>query len=131
MEYSSPDETAVFNLASVSINTFVDKEDGTFDFEELRRINKLVTTNLDNVIDATYYPTERARRSTLKHRLINIGVQGLADTFAMLGYAFDSELDVKIFESIYYAAVETSCELAKERGVYPSYPTSPASQAPV
>nr|BDT63202.1 MAG: wsv172-like protein [Hemigrapsus takanoi nimavirus]GBG35360.1 wsv172-like protein [Hemigrapsus takanoi nimavirus] len=132
MEYSSPDETAVCNLASVAVNTFVDEEDGTFDFGKLRRITKLVTRNLDNVIDVTYYPTEPARRSNLRHRPKGIGVQGLADTFATLGYVFDSaearELDVKIFENIYYAAVETSCELAKERGVYPSYEGSPASR---
>uniref|UniRef100_A0A0P4W8B1 Ribonucleotide reductase large subunit C-terminal domain-containing protein n=1 Tax=Scylla olivacea TaxID=85551 RepID=A0A0P4W8B1_SCYOL len=132
MEYSSPDETAVHNLASAAVNTLIDEEDGTFDFEELRRITKLVTRNLDNVIDANYYPTERARRSNLKHRPIGIGVQSMADTFAMLRYAFDSaearELDVKIFENIYYAADEASCELAKERGVYPSYEGSLGSQ---
>ena len=132
MEYSSPDETAVCNLASIAVNTFVDEERSTFDFEKLRQITKLVTRNLDNVIDATWYPTKRARESNFRHRPIGIGVQGLADVFAMLGYAFDSaeakDLNVKIFENIYYAAVETSCELAKERGVYPSYEGSPASQ---
>lgn len=132
MEYSSPDETAVCNLASIAVNTFVDEDDGTFDFEKLRQITKLVTRNLDNVIDASHYPTDRARRSNFRHRPMGIGIQGLADTFAMLGYAFDSaearKLDVKIFENIYYAAVETSCELAKERGVYPSYKGSPASR---
>lgn len=132
MEYSSPDETAVCNLASIAVNNFVDEEGGTFDFEELRRITKLVSRNLDNVIDVTHYPTEPARKSNLRHRPVGIGVQGLADTFAMLGYAFDSaearKLDVEIFENIYYAAVETSCELAEERGVYPSYEGSPARQ---
>ena len=132
MEYSSPDETAVCNLASIAVNTFVDEDRCTFDFEKLRHITKLVTRNLDNVIDATFYPTKRARKSNLSHRPMGIGVQGLADTFALLGYAFDSaeakDLNVKIFENIYYAAVETSCELAKERGVYPSFEDSPASQ---
>ena len=132
VEYSSPDETAVCNLASIAVNTCVVEEAGTFDFEKLKRITKLVTRNLDNVIDVTYYPTEPARKSNLKHRPMGIGVQGLADTFAILGYAFDSaearRLDVRIFENMYYAAVETSCELAKERGVYPSYEGSPASQ---
>ena len=132
VQYSSHDETAVCNLASIAVNNFVNEEEGTFDFEKLREITKLVTRNLNNVIDAGFYPTEPARRSNLRHRPIGIGVQGLADTFAMLGYAFDSaearELDVKIFENMYYAAVETSCELAKEKGVYLSYGGSPASR---
>ena len=132
MEYSSHDETAVCNLASIAVNNFVNEEEGTFDFEKLREITKLVTTNLDNSIRATYYHTKNMSRSNYSHRPIGIGVQGLADTFAMLGYAFDSaearELDVRIFESMYYAAVETSCELAKESGVYSSYKGSPASR---
>ena len=118
IEYSDKDESAVCNLASIALSRFVtDKKE--FDFEELHKVAKVVTRNLNKVIDVNYYPTKQTKRSNMLHRPIGLGVQGLADTFAMMDYPFDSDkskkLNEDIFETIYHAAVETSCELAEER----------------
>jgi ribonucleoside-diphosphate reductase alpha subunit len=130
MEVSGPDETAVCNLASLCLPTFV--KDGEFDFTKLAEVTRIVTRNLNRVIDKNYYPTEAARRSNLRHRPIGIGVQGLADVFQMLGMSFDEararDLNRNIFEMIYYAALFESCQLAAQDGPYETYKGSPASQ---
>ena len=130
IEYTSPSETAVCTLASVNLNAFVTPA-GTYDFADLMRTTKIVARNLDRVIDVTTYPVPEAETSNLRHRPIGIGVQGLADVFARLGYAFDSpeasRLNSQIFEALYFAAIETSIDLAAELGVYESYEWSPAS----
>ena len=128
VEVSSPDETAVCNLASLSLPAFV--EDGEFNFEKLTKVTRVVTRNLNRVIDRNYYPTEPARKSNLRHRPIAIGVQGLADVYMMLGLAFDEpqarQLNKDIFENIYFGALQESCELAKEEGPYETFRGSPA-----
>lgn len=125
IEYSSPDEVAVCNLASIAVNMFVDTNKKIFDFEKLKTVVKIATKNLDKVIDINYYPIPEAERSNRKHRPIGIGVQGLADAFLLMRYPFDSEeaqkLNIQIFETLYYGALEASCELAKEKGTYESY----------
>ena len=130
MEVSGPDETAVCNLASICLPTFV--KDGAFDFTKLAEVTRIMTRNLNRVIDKNYYPTEAARKSNMRHRPIGIGVQGLADVFQMLGLSFDEprarDLNRNIFEMIYYAALFESCDLAKEEGPYETYEGSPASQ---
>jgi len=130
IEYSTPEETAVCNLASIALNRFV--HDGRYDFEALRQTAAEVTFNLNRVIDRNYYPVPETETSNFKHRPIGIGVQGLADTYAMLKMEFCSpdaeELNRKIFATIYYGALEASCELAKEEGKYSSYEGSPASR---
>ena len=122
IEYSDKDQTAVCNLASIGLSTFVvEAQDGTksFDFEKLHEVTKVVTINLDKVIDVNYYPTEKTRTSNLLHRPIGIGVQGLSDAFAMLDIAFDSNeasaLNKDIFETIYHAALEQSMEISRAR----------------
>ncbi|MDZ4680080.1 MAG: ribonucleoside-diphosphate reductase subunit alpha [Saprospiraceae bacterium] len=131
MEYTSPDEVAVCNLASISLGKFV-REDRTYDFEYLREITRVVTRNLNKVIDINYYPIPEARNSNMRHRPIGIGVQGLADAFIMMRHTFDGpearQLNKDIFETIYYAALEESCALAEQNGAYESYEGSPASQ---
>jgi ribonucleoside-diphosphate reductase alpha subunit len=131
MEYTAPDEVAVCNLASISLPKFV-KEDKTFDYDALIKVTKVITRNLNNVIDLNYYPVKEAENSNLRHRPIGIGVQGLADAFSKMRIPFESDeaLDVneKIFETIYYAALCASNELAKEKGYYQTYPGSPISQ---
>ena len=128
MEVSTPDETAVCNLASLCLPTFV--TNGSFDFDKLYKVTRVVTRNLNRVIDRNYYPTETAKKSNLRHRPIGIGVQGLADVFMMLGLTFDEptarNLNKRIFEMIYYAAVTESCQLAKEDGMYETCVGSPA-----
>ncbi|MCL4124210.1 UNVERIFIED_CONTAM: hypothetical protein GTU68_062333 [Idotea baltica] len=130
MEYTSPDEVAVCNLASLSLAKFI--KDGAFDFEKLYEITRVVTRNLNKVIDVNYYPIIEAERSNLRHRPIGIGVQGLADAFIKMRFAFDSpeaaQLNKDIFETIYFAALTESCEIAKREGHYESYPGSPASE---
>ena len=130
MEVSGPDETAVCNLASICLPTFV--EGNQFNFTKLCEVTGVITRNLNRVIDNNYYPTEPARKSNLRHRPIAIGVQGLADVFMMLGLAFDEpkarELNKGIFEAIYHAALTQSCELAKEEGPYETFKGSPASE---
>jgi len=130
VEVSTPDETAVCNLASICLPTFV--KDGEFDFDELGRVTRVVTRNLNRVIDRNFYPTEAARKSNLRHRPIAIGVQGLADVFQMLGLPFDSDkarwFNKQIFEWIYHEALVESCQLAEEEGPYETFQGSPASQ---
>jgi len=118
VEYTSPEESAVCNLASIALSQFV-KEDKTFDYDELHRVAKIVTNNLNRVIDVNFYPTSKTRRSNLLHRPIGIGVQGLADAFFKMDIAFVSDeaktVNKMIFETIYHAAVEMSNEIAIER----------------
>lgn len=134
VEYSSPEEVAVCNLASIALPSFVNNknDDLWYDFQKLHDVVKVVAKNLDKVIDRNYYPVPEARRSNMRNRPIALGVQGLADTFMALRLPFDSqearELNIQIFETIYHGAVESSIELAQEKGHYESYPGSPASQ---
>ncbi len=131
VEYSAPDEIAVCNLASIALPAFV-KDKNTFDFKELKHVAKVVTKNLNRIIDVNYYPVEQARRSNMRHRPIGIGVQGLADAFILMRMPFDCErarqLNKQIFETIYYGALEASCELAQIEGHYQTYPGSPVSK---
>jgi ribonucleotide reductase alpha subunit len=118
IEYSDDKETAVCNLASIGLPMFV-KEDKTFDFDKLEEVTKILVTNLNNIIDINFYPTNKTRRSNFKHRPIGIGVQGLADTYFKMNIAFTSDegkkLNKEIFETIYFAALTKSCEISKER----------------
>ncbi len=131
LEYTSPDEVAVCNLASIALPKFVTGE-GKFDHQRLYEITKVITKNLNKVIDVNYYPVEEARTSNMRHRPIGIGIQGLADTFIMLKMPFDSAeargLNKDISETIYYGAMEASMELAKEEGAYESFKGSPTSK---
>lgn len=150
IEFTSPDETAVCNLASIALPRFVREKNvpldshpsklvGSigaknrfFDFDKLAEVTEIVTQNLNKIIDVNYYPVETARRSNLRHRPIGIGVQGLADTFILLGLAFDSEeaqqLNKDIFETIYYHALIASSQLASKNGSYETYQGSPISK---
>ena len=152
MEYSDSEETAVCNLASIALPSFVDKDTRTFDYEQLHKVTKIVTNNLNKVIDINYYPTEKTKRSNKRHRPIGIGVQGLADTFVLMDLAFHSEeakvVNKLIFETIYHAALEKSNEISIARlncrnsdfileelelkdnlaGAYSSFVGSPASK---
>ena len=132
IEYTAPDEVAVCNLASIALSRFIDDKTNTFDHQKLYDVTYHVTGNLNRVIDVNYYPVEEARNSNMRHRPIGIGVQGLADTFAMLGIAFDSEaartLNKDIFETIYFAACSASKDEAIVEGPYSSFAGSPASQ---
>lgn len=131
VEYTDAKEVAVCNLASIALPRFV-KEDKEYDFQGLYEVTKVVTKNLNKVIDRNYYPVPEARYSNMKHRPIGIGVQGLADAFLMMKLPFESEparrLNEDIFETIYFGAVEASCDLAAEHGPYESYAGCPASQ---
>ena len=132
IEYTSPDEVAVCNLASVSLGMFVDPETRTFDFATFMKVVAVVVRNLNRVIDINFYPVPEAERSNLRHRPIGVGVQGLADAFAMMGLPFESEgaraLNRQIFEAMYFSALSTSCDLAKTHGWYETYPGSPMSK---
>merc|ERR1712194_714262 len=132
IEYTSADEVAVCNLASIALPTFVQSKEMTYDHKGLYEVTKVATKNLNKVIDRNYYPIPEARHSDMKHRPIGIGVQGLADAFLLLRYPFESEpakkLNEDIFETIYFAACEASCELAERDGAYETYVGSPASQ---
>jgi ribonucleoside-diphosphate reductase alpha subunit len=132
IEYTDKDETAVCNLASIALPKYVDVEKKEFNHEELHRVTKMVTRNLNKVIDKNFYPTENGKRSNMRHRPIGIGVQGLADVFIMLRMTFGSEesrkLNRDIFETIYHAALESSCELAEMYGPYESFKGSPFSK---
>ncbi|KAG0287925.1 ribonucleotide-diphosphate reductase subunit rnr1 [Linnemannia gamsii] len=131
IEYSSPDEIAVCNLGSLSLPAFVENET-TYDFKMLHKITKVLTRNLNKVIDVNYYPVPEAANSNMRHRPVGLGVQGLADAFIKMRMPFDSpaarKLNVQIFETIYHAALETSCELAQEEGTYTTYEGSPVSK---
>jgi ribonucleoside-diphosphate reductase alpha chain len=130
LEYTSPDEVAVCNLASIALPMFI--KNGEFDHKELFRVTKRVTKNLNRVIDRNYYPVKEAENSNMRHRPIGLGVQGLADAFIMLRLPFTCDeakkLNQEIFETLYFAAVTASMEAAKEEGVYSSYEGSPISQ---
>lgn len=131
MEFSSPEETAVCNLASIALPAFCIKETQTFDFARLRSVTKSVVRALNRVIDINFYPTPETRRSNTRHRPIGLGVQGLADVFAILRMPWESEeaarMNQLIFEHMYFAAVEASSEMAVETGAYESFAGSPAS----
>merc|ERR1719502_1062627 len=132
IEYTSPDEVAVCNLASIALSAFAKGENEPYDFEGLYKVTKVATKNLNKVIDRNYYPTEEGRRSNFRHRPIGLGVQGLADAFLMMKLPFESEsakrLNEDIFETIYFAACEASCDLAALEGPYETYEGSPASK---
>ena len=142
LEFTDKNETAVCNLASIALPRYVviptgkvrekDKKLRKFDFQKLYEVTYQATVNLNQVIDVNFYPTEETQNSNFKHRPIGLGVQGLADTFAMLGLAFESEearkLNQDIFETIYFAALTASKDLAKTHGAYSSFQGSPASQ---
>ncbi|AFL86300.1 ribonucleoside-diphosphate reductase, alpha subunit [Belliella baltica DSM 15883] len=135
IEYTSPDEVAVCNLASIALPKFVvEGKDGVkkFDHQKLYEITKVATRNLNKVIDVNYYPVEEAKRSNFRHRPIGLGVQGLADAFILLRMPFDSDearrLNEDIAETMYFAAMETSMEIAKVEGTYETYAGSPVSK---
>ena len=132
LEHTNKDETAVCNLASIALPKFVNKETKTFDYDELHRITKIVTKNLNMVIDRNYYPVETAKTSNMRHRPIGLGVQGLADVFNMCRLPFDCEesrkINAHIFETMYHASLEASSELAEIHGVYETFEGSPASK---
>lgn len=134
VEYSSKDEVAVCNLASIAVNMFVTTTSSgkEYDFKKLKEVTKTVTKNLNKIIEVNYYPIPEAKRSNMRHRPIGIGIQGLADAFIMMRFPFESpdahKLNQQIFETIYYGALEASCELAKELGPYETYAGSPVSK---
>jgi len=131
IEYTSPDEVAVCNLASIALPKFITAE-GKFDHQKLYEITKVATRNLNKVIDINYYPVKEARTSNMRHRPIGLGVQGLADAFILLRMPFDSEearrLNEDIFETIYFGAMEASMELSKQHGPYETFKGSPVSK---
>jgi len=130
IQYSDATETAVCNLASIGLPSFV--ENGVFNYEKLHEVTRVITYNLNRVIDINYYPIEKTRISNMRHRPIGIGVQGLADVFMLMNIPYFSdnakEINRHIFETIYHAAVEESCSLAIEEGPYETFRGSPASQ---
>ena len=130
VEYSDSEESAVCNLASISLSSMV--KDTVFDFDKLHRVTKQVTYNLNRLIDVNFYPNEKTRKSNQRHRPIGIGVQGLADALALMNLPFDGkesqEVDRMIFETMYHASLEMSMELSKESGPYKSFEGSPLSQ---
>ncbi|TMW55706.1 hypothetical protein Poli38472_010588 [Pythium oligandrum] len=131
IEYTDSDEVAVCNLASIALPKFVG-EDGKYDFQKLYQVTKMVTKNLNKVIDINYYPIPEAKKSNMRHRPIGLGVQGLADTFILMNYAFESdearELNKHIFETLYFGAMEASMELAEVHGPYETFAGSPVSK---
>jgi len=132
IQYTSADEVAVCNLASIALPSFASRDGAAFDFQGLYEVSKVVTRNLNKVIDRNYYPIDEARHSNRRHRPIGIGVQGLADAFLMMKLPFESEaarcLNEDIFETIYFASCEASCTLAELEGPYETYHGSPASR---
>ena len=132
IEYSDDKETAVCNLASIALPTFVDQFTKKFDYDKLHEVSKVVTNNLNRVIDINYYPTNKTKTSNMKHRPIGIGVQGLADTFVLMDILFHSEeakeINKLIFETIYHASLERSNEIAIKDNVYETFWGSPASK---
>ena len=131
IEYTAPDEVAVCNLASLALPKYVN-DDGTFNFEKLFEVTYQATINLNRIIDENFYPVEEAKNSNLRHRPIGLGVQGLADAFIMMRLPFESEeakaLNREVFETIYFASMTASKDLAKEDGAYESYAGSPVSK---
>jgi ribonucleoside-diphosphate reductase alpha chain len=134
IEYSAPDETAVCNLASISLPSCVVTADGvkSFDFDELRKIVSIAVRNLNRVIDINYYPTKETEKSNMRHRPVGLGIQGLADVFALLKYDWESaeaaRLNQLIFEYMYFEAVSESARIAQAEGSYSTFAGSPASQ---
>ncbi|MEI8136110.1 MAG: ribonucleoside-diphosphate reductase subunit alpha [Bacteroidota bacterium] len=132
IEYTSADEVAVCNLASIALPRFVDEKAGTFDHNKLFEITYHAAVNLNKIIDRNYYPIPEARKSNMRHRPIGLGVQGLADAFILMRFPFESDeakrLNSEIFETIYYAALTASKDLAKVEGAYETYPGSPISK---
>lgn len=132
IEYTSPDEIAVCNLASIAVNMFVKSDRKTYDFVKLKEVTKVVTKNLNKIIDINHYPVPEARNSNMRHRPIGIGVQGLADAFILMRMPFESTeaslLNKQIFETLYYGALEASCEISEKDGPYSTYEGSPISK---
>jgi ribonucleoside-diphosphate reductase alpha subunit len=132
IEYSNKDETAVCNLASVALPMYVDAKKRAFNYDKLREVVKVAIKNLNRVIDINYYPTPETERSNKRHRPVGLGVQGLADVFALMRVPWETdralELNQRIFEHIYYAAVEASAEVAEKEGPYSTYEGSPMSK---
>lgn len=135
VEYTSPDEVAVCNLASISLPryiTYSSNGETSYDFEKLMEVTKIITRNLNKIIDINYYPIPETKTSNFRHRPIGIGIQGMADTYQKMKINFESEeanvLNEKIFEAIYYAALSESNELAKTFGPYETFKGSPISQ---
>jgi len=132
IEYTDATESAVCNLASIGLPAFVNMESKTFDFDKLRQVVSVAVRNLNRVIDINYYPTPETKKSNMRHRPIGLGVQGLADVFALLRIQWDSskaaDLNQRIFEHMYYAAAETSWSIAKVEGPYETFQGSPASE---
>lgn len=131
-EVSTPDETAVCNLASMSIPTFIDRKTNTFRYESFGENVQIVVRNLNKVIDRSFYPDEKCKRSNFRHRPIGIGCQGLHTAFMILGYDFESEeakqFNRSVYETMYYYALKESCELAKKDGPYETFQGSPLSE---
>jgi ribonucleoside-diphosphate reductase alpha subunit len=135
IEYSDANESAVCNLASLALPAYISTNSETqtqeFDFEKLHKITQIVVYNLNRVIDINFYPTEKTRKSNMRHRPVGVGVQGLADVFLLMGLSFVSEearlLNRRIFETIYHAALTESCNIAKKDGAYETFKGSPAS----
>jgi ribonucleoside-diphosphate reductase alpha chain len=129
-EYSSPEESAVCNLASLALPNYVENE--TFNYDKMRRVVKVAIKNLNRVIDINYYPTPETKTSNMRHRPVGLGVQGLADVFALMRASWESEeaaeINQRIFEHIYFAAVESSCEIAQVEGPYSTFQGSPMSK---
>ena len=132
IEYSDENETAVCNLASIGLPTFVDAETKMFDYKKLHEVSQVITKNLNKVIDVNYYPTEKTRVSNMRHRPIGIGVQGLADVFMLMDVPFHSdaakEINQTIFETIYHGALTASADLAEKDGPYETYAGCPISK---
>lgn len=132
VEYSDENETAVCNLASIGLPTFVDPVSKTFDYAKLHEVTQVVAKNLNKVIDVNFYPTEKTRISNMRHRPIGIGIQGLADVFMLMDVAFHSDaahqINQTIFETIYHGALTASYDVAKTQGAYETFAGSPASQ---
>lgn len=130
IEYSSPDETAVCNLASLALPSYV--ENKTFNYDKMRHVVKVAVRNLNRVIDINYYPTPETKTSNMRHRPVGLGVQGLADVFALMRAPWESdkaaEINQRIFEHIYFAAVESSCEISQQEGPYSTFQGSPMSK---
>jgi ribonucleoside-diphosphate reductase alpha subunit len=130
VQYSDKNETAVCNLASIALPNFI--ENGVIDFDKLHFVTKIVIENLNKVIDVNYYPTEKTKQSNIRHRPVGLGVSGLADVFLKLNLPFECDeakkINRKIFETLYHASLEKSCELSQEYGIYETFPGSPASQ---
>ncbi|XP_070496325.1 ribonucleoside-diphosphate reductase large subunit [Chironomus tepperi] len=132
VQYSSKNEVAVCNLASIALNMFVKQNRKEYDFHKLKEVTKIVTRNLNKIINVNFYPVEEAKQSNFRHRPIGIGIQGLADAFILMRMPYESDeakkLNQQIFETIYYGALESSCELAEQLGPYETYDGCPVSK---